>query len=517
MLARILSGAVLGIDAYKVSLDIDVSRGLPYFYVVGLPDGAINEATKRIPAALRNANYDFPSATITVNLAPADVRKDGTALDLPMALGILAANETIATDVSDRLFSNYLFVGELSLDGEIRPIDGALSLATLVNDHDLEGIVLPSDNAREAAVAGDIDVVPVAHLNEVIDFAEGRSKPDGPVLSTEAADASDEFEIDFKDVAGQESAKRGLEIAAAGGHNVLLKGPPGSGKSMLAKRMPTILPEMSFREALETTKIYSATGRLPEGAGLISNRPYRSPHHTISDVGMVGGGSGVPKPGEVSYAHNGVLFLDELPEFRRNVLEVLRQPLEDGSVSISRSLTTLTYPANLMLIAAMNPCPCGYYGTDTECSCSARRVHRYRNKVSGPLMDRIDIQIEVPAVSYDKLKQARRGETSRTIRQRVEDARQRQTHRFDGSETTANANMNAPQLREHCEIDDQGHELLENAIDNLGMSARAYDRILKLARTIADLAGEASIEPAHLAEAIQYRSLDRENALLAEV
>lgn len=512
MLAKVISGAVLGIDAELIRVEVDVAIGIQVFHLVGLPDGAIRESRLRIPAALSNAGFITPTDRITVNLAPADLRKDGTTFDLAIATGILVASCQLRSEALD--LEQWMLAGELGLDGQVRPIRGALSLAVAARDAGLTGIITPVDNAAEAALVEGLDVIAVSSLTELVRILRGEEAIERARATglAKRASAPPRDPIDFADVAGQQSAKRALEVAAAGGHNVLMVGPPGSGKSMLAKRLPTILPPMSFEEALETTKVYSVTGQLQHEQGLLSERPFRHPHHTISDVGIAGGGSGTPRPGEISLAHNGVLFLDELPEFRKNVLEVMRQPLEDGCVTISRSLQTLTYPADVMLVAAMNPCKCGYFGADhvRRCTCSMEHVRAYRARISGPMMDRIDLHIEVPAVSYERLRSKRRGERSSTIRKRVERARKIQRARFQESSTHCNAQMTSAQMREHCRVCEKGHALLRRVIDTVGMSARAYDRILKVARTIADLEGSENILSRHLAESIQYRALDRQ-------
>ena len=507
MLATVLSSAMLGIDAYIVKVEVDVAGGLPAFSTVGLPDSAIKESRDRVTAAIKNSGFYFPQTRITANLAPADIRKAGSAFDLPIAIGVMAAtNQIVPTSLE-----NAIVLGELALDGSIRGIQGALPIAIAAKENGIRDLILPAENAREAAIVEDVNVYPMSSLAEAAAFlnTEKEISPEPHTLGTDTHSTHSEAHLDLLDVKGQEHVKRAIEVAAAGGHNLIMIGPPGSGKTMIARRIPSILPRLSIEESLETTKIQSIIGILPSDTPLVVTRPYRSPHHTISDAGLIGGGN-VPRPGEVSLAHNGILFLDELPEFRRNVLEVMRQPLEDRQVTISRAAASLTYPANFMLVAAMNPCPCGFFSDPArDCKCSQNQIQNYVSRISGPLLDRIDIQVEVPAVKYAQLADETIGEPSAIVRERVEAARQVQHQRFAGTTIHANATMQPKQIREYCQVDSQAQDLLRVAINQLGLSARAYDRILKVARTIADLDRNPSIEAVHVSEAIQYRSLDR--------
>jgi magnesium chelatase family protein len=504
MLANVYSGALIGIDAYPVEVEVDVSQGMPQFATVGLPEGAVKESKDRVKSAIKNSGYEFPVRRITVNLAPADIRKDAASLDLPVAVGILSATGTLKENAR-----RYLYMGELSLDGRIKPVHGCLAVACEAHKWDVDGLILPQENAPEGAVVDNLPVYPVRDLSEVVGFLNGEhhieAEPVPQVFNTEIEAGM----ADFSEVRGQQHVKRALEVAAAGGHNMLMVGPPGSGKTMLARRIPTILPRLEFSEALETTKIHSVCGLLPRNDALVTQRPFRAPHHTISDAGMIGGGS-YPRPGETSLAHRGVLFLDELPEFKKNVLEMLRQPLEDGSVSISRASMSLTYPASFMLVAAMNPCPCGYLGdSQHQCTCTPANLERYRNRLSGPLLDRIDLHVEVPRIPYQELSNTGAQESSATIRARVEAARRVQHKRLVHLNIHSNSQMEARHIREFCPIDAEGDKLLEMVTERLGLSARSYARILKVARTIADLAGEEHIRQPHLSEAVQYRGLDR--------
>ena len=505
MLATVYSSSVIGIDAYIVEVEVDISRGLPSFSTVGLPEGAVRESKERVKAALKNSGYHFPADRITVNLAPADIKKEGSGFDLPIAIGILTATGLIP----HQSLTDHLIIGELSLDGSIRLIKGSLSMAIMAKELGLKGIYLPSENALEAGVVEEINVYPVNTLSELVQSLNGIECLAPIQIDTDPMGIQRNYDIDFSDVRGQENVKRTLEIAAAGGHNLLMIGPPGAGKTMLAQRLSTILPSLSFNESLETSKVYSVMGLMPKGQGLITIRPFRAPHHTISDAGLIGGGQ-TPKPGEVSLAHNGVLFLDEMPEFKKNVLEVLRQPMENGTVTISRASSTITYPANFILVGAMNPCPCGFFGDPKrECTCSYREIQRYRKRISGPLMDRIDIHVDVPSVLFRDLTGTSQGQSSFDISERVINARNTQENRFHKTKIHTNAMMNSRQIRRFCQIDDKSNSLLEMAMEKFALSARALSRILKISRTIADLAGSQDIEQIHIAEAIQYRSLDR--------
>ncbi|NUQ81760.1 MAG: YifB family Mg chelatase-like AAA ATPase [Bacteroidetes bacterium] len=506
MVSQAFSAATLGVDAFIVEVECNLEGAMPGFVMVGLPDSAVRESRERVAGAIRNSGYNLPPKRITINLAPADIRKEGSAFDLPIALGVLAAfGKFPAESLRDTLI-----IGELSLEGRLRPVKGSLPIAYAAGSQGFRRLILPAENALEAAVVSGLSVIPVATLQEAVQvLAEPDSVPPYQVDMDELFSQGSVYHDDFSDVKGQENVKRALEVAASGGHNIIMVGPPGSGKTMLARRIPSILPPLSLNEALECTKIHSVAGMLPGRTGLLATRPFRSPHHTVSDVALVGGGHN-PRPGEISLSHNGVLFLDELPEFARNVLEVMRQPLEDGRVTISRAALTVDYPARFMLVASMNPCPCGYYTDPAHaCTCQSPQIQKYMSKISGPLMDRIDIHVEVAAVGYRELSSRSPGEPSGMIRSRVIRSREIQTDRFQGSGLYCNAQMKPQDIRKFCRLDESCQQLLKTAMDRLGLSARAYDRILKVSRTIADLDGSDSIRPQHLSEAIQYRSLDR--------
>lgn len=505
MLSKIFSSSVRGIDGFLVDVEIDISNGLPMFSIVGLPDNAIRESRDRVKAALVNSGYSYPNKRITVNLAPADHKKEGAGFDLPVAIGLLLASEVIHNERVDK----YCVIGELSLDGSVKPVRGILPMVISAQQHGLEKVIVPDANRNEAAVVAGIEVISVKHLSEAVEFVHG-TRQINPAIHEQKSHvfANSTFDLDYADVKGQKSAKRALEVAAGGGHNLLFSGPPGSGKTMLARRLPTILPDLEFDEALEITKIYSVVTPVHDKGGLVTARPFRSPHHTISDAGLIGGGT-YPRPGEISLAHHGVLFLDELPEFSKHVLETLRQPLEEGQVTVSRANMSVTYPSDFMLVCSLNPCPCGYHGDrHNRCTCTQAQIQRYHSKMSGPLLDRIDISLDVPALAFNELQHDIDNETSAEIRGRVNRCRQIQQERFAGSANiTCNAQMGSREIDEYCKLDNRSQKLIEKSMEKLGLSARGYHRILKIARTIADISEETAIGVPHVAEAIQYRRM----------